>query len=176
MFLRPAVPADADALAAVHVTSWAETYPGLMPDDFLAHMTGPQMRQRRAAHWERTLAEGLEVVTVAEQAGQVVAFAGAGATRLHTAIPGDYDAELFTLYALKAAQGQGLGRALLRATATALLERGFTGLAVWVLGVNPTRTFYAHLGATELGRKTEEVPGGVLTEVALGWRDLRALL
>lgn len=176
MRLRFATPADAAALAAVHVTSWAETYPGLMPEAVLTHMTSPQMRQRRAAHWERTLVEGREVVTVAERAGEVVAFAGAGVTRPHTVLPGDYDAELFTLYALKSAHGRGVGRALLRASAAALLEQGFGGLAVWVLETNPARAFYGHLGATELGRKTEEVPDGLLSEVALGWRDLRALL
>jgi len=147
-----------------------------MPEGFLARMTGPEMHRRRALHWARTLVEGHEVVTVAERDGAVVAFAGAGTTRPHTAIPGDYDAELFTLYSLKSQHGRGLGRALMNASAAALLERGFGGLAVWVLETNPARTFYGHLGGTELGRKTEDVPGGQLTEVALGWRDLRVLL
>lgn len=174
--LRPATPADAEALAAVHITSWAETYRGLMPAPFLERMTSPDMRERRAAHWARTLEQDLEVVTVAEQGGQAVAFAGAGATRLHAAVPGDYDAELYTLYALKAMHGQGLGRRLVQESAARLHAQGFGGLAVWVLDVNPTRAFYRHLGARELGHKTEEIPGGTLTEVALGWPDLTALL
>ncbi|WP_424950594.1 N-acetyltransferase family protein [Deinococcus sp.] len=176
LHLRPATPADAPGLAAMHVAGWAETYRGLMPTTFLAQMTSPAMHERRAAHWERTLAERLETVTVAEQGGRVVAFTGAGATRPHTVIPGDYDAELYTLYALKRVHGLGLGRALLRASAAALHAQGYAGLALWVLDVNPSRAFYTHLGGAELGRKTEEVPGGVLTEVALGWRDLRVLL
>ncbi len=138
--------------------------------------TSPDMRERRAAHWARTLEQDLEVVTVAEQGGQAVAFAGAGATRLHAAVPGDYDAELYTLYALKAMHGQGLGRRLVQESAARLHAQGFGGLAVWVLDVNPTRAFYRHLGASELGHKTEEIPGGTLTEVALGWPDLTALL
>jgi GNAT superfamily N-acetyltransferase len=179
--LRPATPADAGAIAAVQTLSWAETYRGLVPDEFLARMTGATMRGRRVAQWEHTLASGPDsvsspdLVTVAEQGGRVVAFASAGPTRLHTVIPGDYDAELFTLYALKSAHGLGLGRRLISATAAALHAQGFVGLAVWVLDVNPTRAFYRHLGGQELGRKTEDVPGGVLTEVALGWRDLTLL-
>ncbi|WP_407569050.1 GNAT family N-acetyltransferase [Deinococcus altitudinis] len=180
--LRPATPADAAAIAAVQTTSWAETYRGHMPGGFLDQMTGEAARERRALQWQHTLAPHMEadrtpdIVTVAEQAGRVVAFASAGATRLHTVIPGDYDAELYTLYALKSVHGLGLGRRLVAASAAALHVRGFVGLALWVLDVNPTRAFYRHLGGQELGRKTDEVPGGTLTEVALGWRDLTALL
>ncbi|MGY2892717.1 N-acetyltransferase family protein [Deinococcus sp. UYEF24] len=195
--LRPAAPTDAAAIAAVQTISWAETYRGHMPGGFLDQMTGEAMQERRAAQWEHTLTVDMtadrtpDIVTVAEQveaeqAGRVVAFASAGATRLHTVIPGDYDAELYTLYSLKSVHGLGLGRRLLAASAAALHLRGFRGLALWVLDVNPTRAFYRHLGGQELGQKTEEIPGGglteggltqsVLTEVALGWRDLTVLL
>ena len=37
--LFPAGPADAEALAQVHVTSWHETYRGLLPDAYLARMS-----------------------------------------------------------------------------------------------------------------------------------------
>ena len=200
--LRPATLADAAAIAAVQTTSWAETYRGHMPDGFLDRMTGGAMQERRALQWEHTLTLDVtidrtpDIVTVAEQveaeqvgaeqAGRVVAFASAGATRPHTVIPGDYDAELYTLYALRSAHGLGLGRRLIAASAAALHLQGFTGLALWVLDVNPTRAFYRHLGGQELGQKTEEIPGdgltegglpqSVLTEVALGWRDLTVLL
>ena len=35
----PAGPSDAEELARVHVTSWRETYRGLLPDAFLARMS-----------------------------------------------------------------------------------------------------------------------------------------
>ncbi|MEF2277146.1 hypothetical protein V3W47_02470 [Deinococcus sp. YIM 134068] len=41
-----------------------------------------------------------------------------------------------------------------------LEERGFRSLALWVLDVNPTRAYYAHLGGREDGEKTEPLPGG----------------
>ncbi len=166
----------------MQTTSWAETYRGHMPDGFLHQMTGEAMRERRALQWEHTLTLDMtadrtpDIVTVAEQAGRVVAFASAGATRLHTVIPGDYDAELYTLYALKSAHGLGLGRRLVAASAAALHAQRFVGLVLWVLDVNPTRAFYRYLGGQELGQKTDEIPGGTLTEVALGWRDLTVLL
>ncbi len=173
--IRPARPTDAARLAHIHVTSWRETYSGLMPPEVLERMTSEAMRQRREQGWLHTLWQETDCVQVAELNGQVVGFASGGALRPHTVIPGDYAAELYTLYALKEVQGRGLGRSLFGAAARELHGRGFVGLALWVLATNPTRQFYAHLGGRELGQKVEAVPGGELVEVALGWRDLTRL-
>ncbi|GGL02590.1 GNAT family N-acetyltransferase [Deinococcus radiotolerans] len=166
--IRAATPADAPGIAAVHVQSWAETYAGLMPDDFLTRMTSPETQARREVFWTGNIADGQDAVLVAEDAGQIVAFASAGTARDH---PG-FDAELFTLYSLKAAQGAGLGRDLLRRAAQAMQARGAGSLALWVLDTNPTRHWYARQGAHECGEKRE----GALRELRLGWSDLAALV
>ncbi|WP_309571253.1 GNAT family N-acetyltransferase [Deinococcus sp.] len=151
----------------MHVTSWRETDAGLMPGDFLDRMNG-DMRARRAAGWHHTIVHSVNHVQVAEQDGQVIAFALAGASRDH---PG-FDAELTTLYALKTAQGQGTGRALLRATARAAWDAGARNLALWVLDVHPTRQWYTRQGGREAAHKVD----GALTEVRIVWDDLRELL
>ena len=174
-FIRPATPSDAARLAYIHVTSWRETYTGLMPPEVLERMTSEAMRQRREQGWLHTLSQETDCVQVAELDGQVIGFASGGAVRPHAVIAGDYDAELYTLYALREAQGRGLGRSLFAAVARELHGRGFAGLALWVLAANPPRQFYVHLGGRELGQKTEAIPGGELVEVALGWRDLTRL-
>lgn len=162
--IRPAVPADASAIARVHVTSWRETYAGLMPDGFLGRMTNDEMRQRREMGWERTLSQRLETVLVAEQDGTVVAFASAGPARDH---PG-FGAELMTLYALKSAQGQGLGRALFGDMVRTLRADGIQNLALWVLEANPTREWYLRQGGREAGEKLD----GELREVRVVWDAL----
>lgn len=169
--VRPATPADAPALAHVHVTSWRETYTGLMPQDFLDRVTDGAARERRQRMWEGATADPAQVVLVAERGGEVVAFASAGPAQDH---PG-FDTALFTLYALKAAQGQGMGRALLSVLARELSERGHRSLALWVLAENPTREWYLRRGGREAGEKTESVPGGELREVRLVWDDLARL-
>ncbi|WP_420595025.1 GNAT family N-acetyltransferase [Deinococcus sp.] len=168
--LRPAVSADAPALARVHVQSWAETYQGLMPDGFLSGMTSQTMQERRQTLWTQTLEEGQDVVLVAVQGGEVVGFASGGPTDF-----AGYDAELFTLYLLKSAQGTGIGRALVRELAQALGAAGHASLLLWVLNVNPTRGFYERLGGVLIGEKTVSVRGGELREVAYGWADVGAL-
>lgn len=162
--IRPATPADAPAIARVHVTSWRETYAGLMPDEFLERMTNDEMRQRREMGWERTLSQRLETVRVAEQEGVVVAFASAGPARDH---PG-FEAELMTLYALKSAQGQGLGRALFGDMVRTLRADGVQNLALWVLEANPTRQWYLRQGGREAGEKLD----GELREVRVVWDEL----
>ncbi|MBZ9750591.1 GNAT family N-acetyltransferase [Deinococcus sp. HMF7604] len=169
--IRPARPEDARAIAAIHTDSWRETYAGLMPEDFLARMTDEAQRERRAAFWAQNIAAGQDVVLVAEEDGEVIAFASAGAPRDHEG----YGAELFTLYSRRATQGQGTGRALLRAVAAALQARGAQSLALWVLDVNPTRQWYARQGAAEAGEKAEPIAGGELREIRMGWPDLRKL-
>lgn len=171
--VRPATPADAPGIAHVHVTSWRETYAGLMPEDFLTRATGEVARERREGFWTRHLgADTGEVVLVAEQGGEVVAFASGGPAREHPGI----GAELYTLYALKLAHGRGIGRALVSAVARELQDRGFQSLALWVLDQNPTRAYYAHLGGREAGERTEALPGGgELREVRMVWDDLTRL-
>ncbi|GGO34795.1 GNAT family N-acetyltransferase [Deinococcus humi] len=162
--VRPACRADAPAIARIHVSSWRETYAGLMPDDFLERMTSEEMRRRREANWERTISQGLETVLVAEQDGVVVAFTSAGPARDH---PG-YEAELMTLYALRSAQGQGLGQALFRQLVQDLRADGVQNLALWVLADNPTRQWYLRRGGREAGEKLD----GTLREVRVVWDRL----
>ncbi|EYB69418.1 Acetyltransferase [Deinococcus phoenicis] len=170
--VRPAVPADAPALAHVHTASWQETYTGLMPPDFLARMTDGAAHERRRQMWEGAATDPAQIVLVAEQDGAVIAFASGGPARDHPGV----DAELYTLYALKSAHGQGLGRALLHALAQELQAGGARNLALWVLDVNPTRQWYARLGGREAGEKTQAIPGsGELREVRLVWDDLARL-
>ncbi|WP_419866893.1 N-acetyltransferase family protein [Deinococcus xianganensis] len=165
--IRAATPADAPGIAAVHVQSWRDTYVGLIPADFLDRMTSPETQAQRAAFWQGNIAAGQDVVLVAEDAGQIVAFASAGTPRDH---PG-FDAELFTLYSLKAAQGAGTGRDLLRQAAQAMQARGAASLALWVLDTNPTRHWYARQGAHECGEKQD----AALRELRMGWSDLTPL-
>ena len=46
MNIRPATVEDAPALAQVHVTSWRETYRGLVPDAYLDSLSVPERTER----------------------------------------------------------------------------------------------------------------------------------
>lgn len=162
--IRRAEVTDAPAIAAIHVQSWRETYTGLIAPDFLSRMTDESARQNREKSWQATISQGREDVFVAEQGGEVVAFASVGPARDH---PG-YASELMTLYSLQRVQRQGIGKALLRAVMEQVRGQGGKNLALWVLASNPTRQWYAAQGAREAGEKVD----GELLEVRMAWDTL----
>ena len=162
---------DAPAIGRVHVESWRTTYPGLLPDNYLASMDAAD----HATRWERLLGHraSRHVALVAEQDGEVVGFASAGPDR-----DGDrvYDGELYAIYLLERVQKQGVGRALVEAAADGLAQRGMRGMRVWVLRDNrPARGFYEHLGGQYLRERTLEFDQVVVPEVCYGWPDVRRL-
>jgi len=173
--LRAAVPADAPAIARVHVASWRTTYRGLLPDDYLAGLEVDEY----TARWSRVLADrhGRSDVLVAEEQGRVVGFASCGRER-----DGDlrYQGELYAIYLLHEAQRRGHGRALVAAAAGALAARGMTSMVVWVLRDNAgARAFYERLGGKYLGERSLDLgPEAVVSarEVSYLWTDTAPLL
>ena len=171
----PAGPTDAEDLARVHVTSWRETYRGLLSDAFLARMSEPGFARR----FGRDLADAKRGVTLAaaDRYG-LVGYAQGGPSR--RGVPGGErggEAEIATLYVLRHAQGQGLGAQLMRETARALAAQGATSLLISVLRDNiRARGFYEHLGGVPEAARREPGPGGqLLYEVAYAWPDIAAL-
>lgn len=167
----PAGPSDAEDLARVHVTSWRETYRGLLSDAFLARMS-------EAGH-ARRFARALlhpgehEVTLVAADRYGLVGYAVGGPSR--TGAKGE--AEIATLYLLRRAQSQGLGARLIADTVRALAAQGATSLVISVLRDNfRARAFYEHLGGEAEAPRREPGPGGqLLYEVAYRWADIRTL-
>jgi ribosomal protein S18 acetylase RimI-like enzyme len=171
VLIFPAGPSDAEDLARVHVTSWRETYRGLLPDAFLARMS-------EAAH-ARRFARSLihpqpnEVTLVAADRYGLCGYAAGGPSRSRA----KGEAEIATLYVLRAAQGRGLGGRLMADMARVLAAQGATSLMISVLRENlHARGFYEHLGGVPDPARREPGPGGqLLYEVAYRWADITSL-
>ena len=166
----PAGPDDAEDLARVHITSWRETYQGLLPDSYLARMSIPVYARRFRAG---LLQPGeREATLAAADRTQLVGYASGGPSRSQR--PGE--AEIMTLYVLKAAQGRGLGRQLMTGLARVFAANGASSLMLSVLRDNiPARLFYEHLGGLAEAPRREPGPGGVTHEVSYRWPDIRSL-
>ena len=172
--VRRARPADAPAIAKVHVETWRATYAGLVPDAYLVGMR----EQRQTQAWQRLLGQrGLESVLVAETAAgqgrQVVGFGSFGRAR-----PGKlpYSGEIYTLYVAGDWQGRGLGRRLLGGMFRELVKIGLPDAYLWVLTGNPTRFFYEAMGGERAATRQETFAGTLLDETAYAWPDLEAWL
>jgi GNAT superfamily N-acetyltransferase len=135
--LRPAGPADAEAIEAVRAAAWTTAYRGLAPDSFLDRFGGDLTARRRE------LGEPGLVQLVAPVGGALAGWVAAGPARDH-----DLDAqstgEIYACYVRPQDWGRGVGRALLAAALAALAGTGRGRVSLWVLRDNaPARRFYA---------------------------------
>lgn len=171
--IRRGVVEDAPAASRLHAATWRTSYRGLVPDALLDGLAD----DRWEAGWRRAF-DGLDparVVHVAERAGALVGIAGGG--RARPGAPPEYRGEVYVLYVHPLHQGQGIGTALLRATAADLVARGLVPIVIWTLFANPvSRGFYAARGGAVIAEKQESFDGYPLHEVAYGWRDPAPLL
>jgi L-amino acid N-acyltransferase YncA len=172
--IREATIDDAPAIAAVHVAAWRETYLGLVPDDYLAGLA-VEPRERM---WHDVLTHPVDrAVYVAEDAGgRIVGLASGGPRQTSDPTYAAYAGELYAIYLLRDAQGQGTGRALVRAVASRIAELGMRSLLIWVLADNPSRRFYEALSGTVVGEQSIAIGGRLLVEVAYGWPDTGMLM
>ena len=171
VLILPAGPADAEALAQVHVASWRESYRGLLPDAYLARMSVADFTRR----FRRSLnLPGPNDVTLIAAAREgLLGYTQGGPSR--SGRPGE--AEIATLYVLKRAQGLGLGKQLMIGAARAMAAQGARSLMISVLADNRrARGFYEHLGGAAGAPRVERGPGGaLLQEVAYLWPDIGKL-
>jgi ribosomal protein S18 acetylase RimI-like enzyme len=170
--IRPAARADADAIAALHVAAWAETYAALAPPEALAAYT----IERRREEWRATLdgAGERRVFLVLGEEGEPLGFCACGAQESEILGQRGFAGQFQAIYLLKAAQRRGAGRRLMRLMAEDLRARGMDWGSLWVLRQNfSARRFYEKLGGRKIS--VEGAWHGV-PEVAYGWRDLGLLI
>ena len=179
--IRKARPADAVAIGAVHVAAWRSTYPGILPDSFLANMS----IARQAAHYDQAIRSGTGVM-VATASGvdvphgggpRIVGFTSAGRARgtemLATRLA---EGEVETLYVLDDWRERGVGRRLMRAAAAHLAETGCKSALVWVLRDNPSRWFYQRLGGKPAAEAQIRFAGQPIDQTAFVWDPIERLL
>ncbi len=167
--IRDATPADAEAVAQVHVDTWRDTYPGLVPDTYLVKRLDVTERMR---FWRKAIRnppadEHLQVAVL----DKVVGFVSYGPCR-HSDAKGE--GEIYGLYVLPEAQGLGLGRALVDAAARRFAGEGRGEMVVEALRENPARHFYQAVGAQISGQGTHRFAGVDLPVVFYRWVDLNA--
>ena len=173
IIMREARLEDATAIAKVYIEGWRTTYPGIVPEDYLANMSMEEHTKR----WQNILSSDDGFVSVAEdEAGNVAGFIWGGAVR-DKSDPA-FTGELHAIYVLKSYQGHDIGRRLVRVLARQLLEVGIQSMIVWVLAANPSRRFYEKLGAKLFKTAPYQVPGTglFLDDTGYGWTDIRVLL
>ena len=122
--------ADADAIAAVQVASWRETYAGLLPPEVLDSLEVAHF----AEQWARSMtkpADARNRVLVALERNDVRGFAVTGPSTDPDADPVT-DGEIAELLVDRSTRGQGHGSRLLQAAVDTLRQDRFTRAVMWL--------------------------------------------
>lgn len=168
MIIRPAVPADVDAIARVHVQAWEESYRGLVPDAAFDDYSV----EKRATQWRGTLGNSDVLVGVAERDGTICGFGSAGRPRTGLSTVG----EIYSFYLIDAVKRRGVGRMLFTHLRDGLAVRGFASLGLWVLSNNvPARRFYETMGGRVGESRIDRRGELVFEDVAYIWDDIAHL-
>ena len=147
MRARAASPADAPAIARVHVASWNAAYRGVIADEALDALT----EDRLTPEWRRAI-EGGESVAVVEDGGAICGYARYGPARDDDLDPATA-AEIYGFYLHPDAWGRGGGRVLMEHVKDDLRGRGYRLGTLWVVQVNErAQAFYRAVGFAPDGR------------------------
>jgi ribosomal protein S18 acetylase RimI-like enzyme len=171
--IRGAIPADAQAIARVHVEAWRESYRALMPE----HVIEALSVDRNAGMWAAILAGGISsIVHVVERLGTAADEAelvGFGSARDARSPEFGASGEITAIYLLESVKRRGIGRMLLKGLLGALAERGHRSAGLWALVDNHgTRRFYEALGGRPGAPRLVTDGPADMHEIAYVWDDL----
>ncbi len=158
--LRDSTLVDAEAICALHLACWRTNFRGKIDSVAIDAIDAREWLDRRKSALQNTS----RVMLVAEEEGRVLGFCDGGAPRdSHFSECG----ELYALFVDPAAQGKGVGRALLLQMKQRLGALGYRTMMVNTLASNPaSRSFYAGLGGRERGYSSFSFGGQCYPEVA----------
>jgi ribosomal protein S18 acetylase RimI-like enzyme len=164
---------DTEILGQVHARASHETYTDVVPADALAKMGSVEWRSGiRRGMFERSTPDWGHFL-VESAAREVMGFGDCGPA-YKPDITLFAPLEIYTLYLLRAAQGHGLGGALLKHMLAHAASRGFEKAALSVLANNESALgFYRHMGGTEVSRSDSDLTGTKLPTAIYLWTGLK---
>ena len=141
--IRLGQPADAYAIADIHVRGWQSAYAGHLDGTWLASLTA----EAWSRSWHPRLADPARIAPlIAEVDARVVGFASVGPVDEAFPMTPDY-AELYTLYVDPDFYSRGVGSTLLKASEDVLLATGYKRALLWCYEFNHgARRFYERHG------------------------------
>jgi ribosomal protein S18 acetylase RimI-like enzyme len=155
--IRAAVPADARAIARVHVASWRSGYRGLLSGKALEGLS----IAAREKLWHERLADeeaqgrGLRI-DVALHGASVLGFVAAGPSREQDSSPAP--GEIYALYVHPECWSSGVGQALMASAVAHLAEAGAAEALLWVLASNMRARRFYELGDWRPDGRTRREP------------------
>ena len=155
--MRRATPADAGAIADVHVRSWQIAYRGLVPDDVLDNLSPAHGEST----WQTLLARNTEgAFTLVAERDQIVGFCSIVAPSRDDDADGR-TCEVAAVYVDPGHWRAGIGSDLLVAALRDVAAAGGEDVTLWVLAENHAAlAFYRRFGFVADGAERWHEPSG----------------
>lgn len=165
--LRAARPADAAAIAGIHVDAWRAPHADISPSE----ATAANGYDSRLSYWKKLLVHSPQGVFLAgDDALGPMGFVSCGAA--HDPIrteAGNFRGEVYALFVRPVCQGMGLGQKLLEAAIGNLRKAGYSAVMLWVPADNTVCKFYERMAGQPIGDRMTTVGGKDVRELAYGW-------
>ena len=156
--VRRATPADAAAIAAVHVRTSQVAYRGIVPDDVLDGLSAERRRQRWQELLERRTDEAFTLV--AQRDERVAGFCSVIAPGRDDD-GGERTAEIAALYVDPDCWHEGLGTTLVDAALEELPAQRWADVTLWVFARNDASiAFYRRVGFAPDGAELQHEDSG----------------
>src|SRR5712692_1776802 len=162
-----AVDSNLDAVAALRVQGWNDTYRPLVGDEVIGPLLDVTRHRREI---ERVMSEGTGLLLIAEDDGRELLGFSLG----HLDANGEPYLE--SLHVRPGRRDRGIGVTLLRATAERWLAAGHRTLSLKVIAGNvAAMRFYERYGAEAAGTVLQDWNGRPVESVIYRWSDLTML-
>lgn len=161
--IRRGEPADFAAVAELQIASWRDAY----QDHLTAEYLGQQIEDDLQGHWGSMVLGASDIVLVSENDGVIDGFITILDRNPHY---------VDNLHVLPTARRSGIGAALMRAGAAALIELGQKSVWLTVITENHRAVqFYEAMGAKRGVEIPQDMFGQPVTAYPMVWDDLPAL-
>jgi len=169
--IREAGMNDIARVAQVHIQSWRETYPGIMPQQKMDSLS----LEACTRNWQNAINEGYWFY-IAEVRGELCGFVSGGLNRSNegcaTGLADACSAELAAMYILAKYHGMGVGRALFNTFKERAASLGHESMVAWVAKQNPACGFYARMGGMQVDSRDLMVMGTPVPLLAYSYNIL----
>ena len=152
-------------------TVWQETYPGIVNQQFLDHLS--QTEEQRIELNNMIYDENIKDTLVLEIDDNIVGFVRYGATE---DILSPNTGEIFALYILSKYKRHGYGKQLVQAAIKELLKLNYTNMVIGCISKNPSNEFYKHLGGILKSQRPFTKTGDNLVENIYYYQEIEKLL
>jgi ribosomal protein S18 acetylase RimI-like enzyme len=162
MKIRHATQSDLQAIAAIHAESWKDSYPDVLPAEFLAGQIDRDFKR----HWNETQIQNGDIVLVAEE-DALVGFIAVWCRPIPF---------IDNLHVRPCQRSKKIGSALMKAVAKELMRKGYHTAYLWVFESNEKAIrFYEGLGGSQKERAMKTIFGYDVLSRKIEWDDLSTI-